>query len=832
VTETRTRDTGNFLTVFGLNAPDQDVRRIAVEAVRSGYAVVPLPPGQKKPTICTLTARELKAADTEAREQGLRQHKCGVHHAITDDKVAARVFKRMVEIHGPGLGLGIVDYPSRIITVDADVATEVEAFQQHWADHEGGLIAPTVLTPGQVDRDGVWQHKNGGHFHFSVPAGVDLDLGHGCFKDPSGYVVKWGWFMSAVPPTVRKEGPYVARSNVCDAPQWLLDRIAESGARKAARQGEYLARYGSDGVAAWSVATSWESLLVEDGWAATGKHDSCGCPVFERPGGGSTTWKSATGHDNDCPQFENAEGHGFLRIWTDYPPEPLLGWVVDHGRTITKLRYAAVTRYGGDIQAARMGLGIDVSGVSEWWGDDRDDHSVTPASRHRDDRDDRDVTPSSPSSTVTGDDRDDPSDRHVTSRSSERDSDADRDDDEEDRDDVTVGDRELANTAVEVAMQRTRLPAADLDVVRERFTYRLIDRAVNLAVDIFQGVVQVGNSSWLPSPDFAEEFLTAGQDVSLDLLSRTDGPHLLARGRTNVLSGARGAGKTMLACYAAKQVLEAGGRVCYFDMEDRPGAFRERMDMMGLDLADAVREGRFMYLNPGPLPADLDDIIDYSGGFDLVVFDTMNRLISRKGGDISSGNTEIAWLFDNLFDPIAGRGPAVLILDHPNKKGQRKDADVADLDPGGGAMKMNTVSGHAIGMRPVKHFTRAEPDGDVRLITLKDRTGHYAQGAGVGEFRASMGIAASGGLGFEPRIDPPGPEEEEPTLADDLEAVKRRISKVLKEIGRPMSHSDLRKQITERKRSLFDVAVSDLLASGDIESDESGRKYSLKGDVT
>ena len=113
----------------------------------------------------------------------------------------------------------------------------------------------------------------------------------------------------------------------------------------------------------WNGPSCWSPT----GWTDTSKIDSCGCPIFEKPGGGSTTFKSATGHGPDCTQYENFEGHGPLHLWTTDPPPPLDEWLRANGATLTKLQYVALTRYDGDVEAAKIGERItpDSSWVTE-----------------------------------------------------------------------------------------------------------------------------------------------------------------------------------------------------------------------------------------------------------------------------------------------------------------------------------------------------------------------------------------------------------------------------------------------------------------------------------
>ena len=301
-----------FVTCFGIRRPSETVEKVAVHAVREGYAVVPLRPGRKVPDICTLNPRELKAAG---------KHQCGVHHAITEPTIAGRVFKRLAKEYDAPLNIGVVAGPSRLIVVDADSADVCEAFLADWAaaesddgyrDHE-----PTVRTPGAVGADGEWKHKDGGHWYFAVPDGVTLELGRQVIKAPGGYDIRWGWSMTVVLPSSRKEGPYLpVGGDVLDAPAFLVDAILTDTARVAEKRQRNMMVFANHAIASWSLRVDWFDLLVEDGWRDTSKIDSCGCPIFEKPGGGSSTDKSATAHNGECTFYQNFEDHGPLRLWT------------------------------------------------------------------------------------------------------------------------------------------------------------------------------------------------------------------------------------------------------------------------------------------------------------------------------------------------------------------------------------------------------------------------------------------------------------------------------------------------------------------------------------
>jgi hypothetical protein len=364
-----------FLACFGITPADDDdhLVEVARRATRHGFAIVPISPGRKEP-LCTLTARQAKTADNKAREDaqtaGKRnweriRHDCGIAHAITDPVVATRVIRRLITEYGR-INLGVEVGRSRMVLVDMDTAEEVAAFYRDWTTETGqdtSQRAPTVRTPGAVreDVDGTprWVHRNGGHAWFAVPDSIDLSSlpGPGTFKAESGWVVFWKDRQALVPPSVRPEGAYQITGQVEPVPEWLLDRIQLVAHSYEERKQQQAARvlHEGDPIDQWAAATDWAELLDPDGWSCTGIPDRCGCPMWTRPGNPAHN-KSATAHELGCTRFETEiRGHGPLHLWTDEPPEFLL----DAGKTLTKLDYVAWRDHGGNRAAAMAALGLE-----------------------------------------------------------------------------------------------------------------------------------------------------------------------------------------------------------------------------------------------------------------------------------------------------------------------------------------------------------------------------------------------------------------------------------------------------------------------------------------
>lgn len=353
--------------------------RVVVMAVRAGYAVVLCKPGTKVP-MCTLTVRQAKQADTAAqaaaKEAGdtywaRRRHACGLHHALTDDVSARRITTRLVKAYGQ-LNIGVELGRSRMVVVDVDTAEEDNAFLHACGDSiPGGMLnTPTVLSPGSQNADGAWAHKDGGHYWFTLPDGVELPEGLGVVKGEGGWAVMWRDKQVLVPPSVRPEGAYRLVGQPTPAPDWLLEFIRDKSAQQLQRRERAVreAQESDSAIDRWAATATWADLLLPDEWTDTGLIDNCGCPIWTAPGL-HASHKSATAHEIGCMRYDTLANHAPLHIWTDNPPEWVRGAIDAKGvSTITKLTYLAYRFYGGNDGAALRGMGIGSDTDAEFPG--------------------------------------------------------------------------------------------------------------------------------------------------------------------------------------------------------------------------------------------------------------------------------------------------------------------------------------------------------------------------------------------------------------------------------------------------------------------------------
>lgn len=362
-----TDKSSSFSAIFGVSRESANLSGVAVAAVRSGFAVLPVYPGEKRP-MCTLTPAKRKSADKaaqkEAKERGQRnwntaRHRCGVHEAITKDTTAKSVFDRLLPEY-PGLNLAIEVGRSHVLVVDADTAEEVEGFTNYWAEQSGvdavRNVKPTIVSPGKVNKDGEQVHYDGGHFYFRLPEDVDFSNSPAArgLKLPGGAMAYVKDRVILVPPSVREEGPYTLESDIFGEQSFLTEAVQQTivdfNVRKAQQTDKVWDE--DDPITIWSLATPWDDLLSAAGWTLTQRSESCGCPAWLRPDDPASD-KSAVAHEEGCTTFGELRG-GFLHLWSD---NAFPGYENGNGnRNMTKLNFVAHTWHDGNVSDAMSAL--------------------------------------------------------------------------------------------------------------------------------------------------------------------------------------------------------------------------------------------------------------------------------------------------------------------------------------------------------------------------------------------------------------------------------------------------------------------------------------------
>lgn len=258
---------------------------------------------------------------------------------------------------------------SNLIVVDCDTAAQVRAFCNWWASKSGDpLVAhalPTVLSPG-VCENGVWKHKDGGHYYFTVD-GYDLPKIAGKMTvehEGETFDVFWRNRYVLIPPSVRPEGPYRRVGPVLSLSDhlWLEQEIHRYCAAKKLRPtaAEGMSDAHRSTFLEWYAHTSWSDLLVPHGWEWTGTDTACQCPIWGRPGGRSSD-KSATAHEPGCARSEYNPDDPPIHFWTSAPGKEISDMLSSIGAgvtTMSKLQLFAALEHEGDVGSALNTIGI------------------------------------------------------------------------------------------------------------------------------------------------------------------------------------------------------------------------------------------------------------------------------------------------------------------------------------------------------------------------------------------------------------------------------------------------------------------------------------------
>ena len=289
----------------------------------------------------------------------------GVHMATNNVSRLRSYVKRYRKEHGEEapVNLAIEVGNSALIIVDCDTAAERAAFCDWWASKHGDerlrQALPTVLSPG-VFKDGVWVHKDGGHFYFTVD-GLNLPANMGKMSVTHNGVtfdVFWRDRYVLIPPSVRAEGPYQRVGPVLQLTdhEWLHREILTYAASRSIRPegGGKLSEHNQDALVAWYTSTSWGDILAPHGWEWTGEDKSCGCPIWGRPGGRSSD-KSATAHEPGCSNSRYNPEDPPIHFWTSQPGKEIQEKLQEVGggaSTLSKLQLFAALEFEGSDRAA------------------------------------------------------------------------------------------------------------------------------------------------------------------------------------------------------------------------------------------------------------------------------------------------------------------------------------------------------------------------------------------------------------------------------------------------------------------------------------------------
>lgn len=315
----------------------------------------------------------------------------------------------------------------------------------------------------------------------------------------------------------------------------------------------------------------------------------------------------------------------------------------------------------------------------------------------------------------------------------------------------------------------------------------------------------VAPNTWLPvdlTPFLDGSYIPPEPQI----LSRTDSSSLIYPGRVHWLSGEPESLKSWLALLAVAQVILAGQRAMYIDLEDGAAGITARLVGMGLD-PEQVKDS-LHYISPDqPLSyARRAELQPYLSDVALIVIDacteslSMQQLSPKDDVDIAS------WLA--LLPRWASKqGAAVLVLDHVVKDTETRGRwatgsqhKLAGLD--GVAFTLEAIDPGGKGMR-----------GRSRLYVSKDRHGqvrpHAVRTSGAKDWIGDLVVDSTAGLFVDVTLAPPLAEQPDfrPTV------LMERVAATLAKLDRALSGKELTDRVRGKRADVLS-AIACLVDDG------------------
>ena len=233
-----------------------------------------------------------------------------------------------------------------------------------------------------------------------------------------------------------------------------------------------------------------------------------------------------------------------------------------------------------------------------------------------------------------------------------------------------------------------------------------------------------------PYPGFSQYVLTVEQkgEALPALLTRSDGATIFYAQKFNTCFGEPGMSKSWVALETAIAALEKGGRVLWWDFEDKPDTLYRRAKTLGkLDLITGenvafVKSDRILELREdGSVNLALACAVEWlvkGGIYSVVIIDA-----AESSGAPSDGAPVAEWNREKV-QPFADREVGGLILDHVPKRRQERPRGAI-----GSTHKLGRIDGCALGISG-KAWTKTL-DGALILRLEKDRHGDVPGNVGA-----------------------------------------------------------------------------------------------------
>lgn len=279
-----------------------------------------------------------------------------------------------------------------------------------------------------------------------------------------------------------------------------------------------------------------------------------------------------------------------------------------------------------------------------------------------------------------------------------------------------------------------------------------------------------GPCGWEPA-DLAAALLLGGPPAPA-LLHRSDGIPLLYPGRAHAGIGEPESMKGWAWKVAAKQVLQAGGKVCVVDFEN--DVTSETSGLKALGVTDAEIMAGLTYIAPTESwsfdAAAVLARLRAGHGYDLVVVDGVTDGMATMGLDADK-NKDAATFDRLLIKPFARAGAAVFVCDHVVKDREGRGRYAI-----GAQHKLAAIDGATFVFDTIQPFGH-EREGVARITLTKDKPGwlrRHAEGKTIAMLRLKSWPDGAITGGFDPPNGNPDDKDGfEPTVL--MEKVSRYV---------------------------------------------------------
>jgi hypothetical protein len=310
-----------------------------------------------------------------------------------------------------------------------------------------------------------------------------------------------------------------------------------------------------------------------------------------------------------------------------------------------------------------------------------------------------------------------------------------------------------------------------------------------------------------------------------ELMARSDGFHLLYRGKVHSFHGESESGKSWIGLHAIAEQLKAGNRAAMIDFESDAHTIVGRLLLMGVP-AEAIRT-LFSYRHPDINPfASAREFQQWeklvTGRFEVILIDGITEALNVFSV-ASKDNDEVTGWIRSVPRKLAwSTGAAVIMVDHVTK-----DPDSRGRFAIGAQSKMTTLDGAAymvevleplgvgligrISMRVAK-----DRNGSIRPRSGPYRKGDHSQEAAVVTVNSAVDDVTT------VTVDPPRMDTQD-TPADERRPFRptglmERVSRALELANACMSRTAIKTTVTGRKEYVGQ-AIDFLIADGYVAED-------------